>query len=64
MMGLVALLAALLVIVGHPVQALAKHRIAVAQVGNPRDGLAGDPGDGLDGDPDSKIRCVDFPQNG
>ncbi len=51
LMGLVALLAALLVIVGHPVQALAKHRIAVAQVGNPRDGLAGDPGDGLDGDP-------------
>ena len=50
-MGLVALLVALLVVVGQPVQALAKQRIAVAQVGNPRDGLAGDPGDGLDGDP-------------
>ncbi|MBK6732894.1 MAG: hypothetical protein IPG61_02160 [bacterium] len=48
---MVALLMALLVVVGQPVQALAKQRIAVAQVGNPRDGLAGDPGDGLDGDP-------------
>lgn len=51
MVGLVALLAALFVIVGQPVQALAKQRIAVAHVGSPRDGLAGDPGDGLDGDP-------------
>jgi hypothetical protein len=40
LMGLVALLAAL-VVVGQPVQALAKQRIAVAHVGNPRDGLAG-----------------------
>jgi hypothetical protein len=49
--GLVALLVALLVVVVQPVQAFAKQRIAVAHVGNPRDGLAGDPGDGLDGDP-------------
>jgi hypothetical protein len=51
LMGLVALLVALLVVVGQPVQALAKQRIAVAQVGNPRDGLAGDPTDGEGGDP-------------
>lgn len=50
-MGLVALLVVLLVVVGQPVQALAKQRIAVAQVGNPRDGLAGDPTDGEGGDP-------------
>jgi hypothetical protein len=51
LMSLVALLAALLVVAGQPVQALAKQRLAMAHVGNPRDGLAGDPGDGLDGDP-------------
>ncbi|MBK9775474.1 MAG: hypothetical protein IPP62_03765 [bacterium] len=48
---MVALLVVLLVVVGQPVQALAKQRIAVAQVGNPRDGLAGDPTDGEGGDP-------------
>ena len=51
LMSLVALLAALLVVAGQPAQALAKQRLAMAYVGNPRDGLAGDPGDGLDGDP-------------